>query len=82
MKKLPRANLIFKNVFGKRPGLMPGFPNTMLPLKDDGLVESIVELFLKKMPFLFSKMTTFAVPAGNRNALRPVPDCPQTFKST
>lgn len=44
----PRANLIFKNVFDKRPGLMPGFPNTMLPLKDDGLVESIVELFLKK----------------------------------
>ena len=48
----PKVDLAFKRVFGERANLLKSFLNAVLPLPDDGLIESLEYLTPEQVPEL------------------------------
>ena len=46
----PKADLIFKLVFGEHPDLVMSLLNALLPLPEDGLIESVEYLTPEMVP--------------------------------
>jgi hypothetical protein len=46
----PRSDLVFKKIFGERKHLLISFLNSLLPLPDDGLIESLDYLPVEQIP--------------------------------
>jgi predicted transposase/invertase (TIGR01784 family) len=46
----PRSDLVFKKIFGERKHLLISFLNSLLPLPEDGLIESLDYLPVEQIP--------------------------------
>ena len=46
----PKADLVFKKIFGEHPDLLKSFLNAVLPLPQDGLIESLEYLSPEQVP--------------------------------
>ena len=46
----PKADLTFKLIFGEHPDLVMSLLNALLPLKDDGQIESVEYLTPEMVP--------------------------------
>ena len=46
----PRADLVFKKIFGQHPDLVKSFLNSLLPLPEDGMIETITYLPFEQIP--------------------------------
>lgn len=46
----PKVDVVFKKIFGNNPDLMKSFLNGLLPLPDDGLIESLTYLTPEQSP--------------------------------
>src|ERR1700733_1845912 len=46
----PKSDIVFKKIFGQHPHLLKSFLNAVLPLPEDGLIESIHYLPSEQVP--------------------------------
>lgn len=46
----PKSDIVFKKIFGQHPRLLKSFLNAVLPLPEDGLIESLEYLSLEQTP--------------------------------
>jgi predicted transposase/invertase (TIGR01784 family) len=46
----PRADLVFRKIFGQHPDLVKSFLNSLLPLPDDGLIDTVDYLPSEQVP--------------------------------
>ncbi|NNM59841.1 MAG: Rpn family recombination-promoting nuclease/putative transposase [Legionellales bacterium] len=48
----PKADVVFKKIFGLHPRLLISFLNAVLPLPDDGMIESLIYLPSEQVPHI------------------------------
>jgi predicted transposase/invertase (TIGR01784 family) len=48
----PKADVVFKKIFGERPHLLKSFLNAVLPLPEDGLIETLTYLPTEQVPII------------------------------
>jgi predicted transposase/invertase (TIGR01784 family) len=48
----PKADVVFKKIFGERPHLLKSFLNAVLPLPEDGLIETLTYLPTEQVPVI------------------------------
>lgn len=48
----PKADVVFKKIFGERPHLLKSFLNALLPLPEDGLIETLTYLPSEQVPVI------------------------------
>lgn len=48
----PKADVVFKKIFGERPDLLKSFLNAVLPLPEDGLIASLDYLPSEQVPVI------------------------------
>src|SRR5579871_1832917 len=48
----PKADIVFKKIFGQHPELLKSFLNAVLPLPSDGLIEELEYLPYEQVPVI------------------------------
>ncbi|MFM8454835.1 MAG: Rpn family recombination-promoting nuclease/putative transposase, partial [Gammaproteobacteria bacterium] len=48
----PKADIVFKKIFGQHPDLLKSFLNALLPLPEDGLIEELEYLPVEQVPVI------------------------------
>lgn len=48
----PKADIVFKKIFGQHPDLLKSFLNSVLPLPEDGLIETLEYLSNEEVPVI------------------------------
>ncbi len=67
----PKADMVFKKIFGQHAHLLKSFLNALLPLPDDGLIVSLEYLTLEQVPTMDSSSRTPLWRFACRNAKLP-----------